>query len=95
MSVQTIKSCVAFYLLFFTATMSVSLSLYSVPGLKASFTLEEDEMELGLGEPDREIPAILKNYFLINLLLFTCIHGEAGAEWIKMSIYTTTLCLFC
>ena len=75
--------------------MSVSLSLYSVPGLKASFTLEEDEMELGLGEPDREIPAILKKIFLINLLLFTCIHGEAGAERIKMSIYSTTLCLFC
>ena len=44
----------------FTATMSVSLSPCSVPGHKASFTLEEDEMELGLGEADREISAILK-----------------------------------
>ena len=34
----------------FTATMSVSLSPCSVPGLKPSFFLEEDEMELGLGE---------------------------------------------
>jgi dihydroxyacetone kinase len=31
------------------ATMSVSLSPCSVPGLKPSFTLREDEMELGLG----------------------------------------------
>ena len=33
-----------------TATMSVSLSPCSVPGLKPSFTLEKDEMELGLGK---------------------------------------------
>ena len=32
------------------ATMSVSLSPCSVPGLKPSFTLREDEMELGLGK---------------------------------------------
>jgi dihydroxyacetone kinase len=31
-------------------TASVSLSPCSVPGHKPSFTLEEDEMELGLGE---------------------------------------------
>lgn len=30
--------------------MSVSLSPCSVPGLKPSFTLKEDEMELGLGQ---------------------------------------------
>ena len=30
--------------------MSVSLSPCSVPGLKPSFTLEKDEMELGLGK---------------------------------------------
>ena len=30
--------------------MGVSLSSCSVPGSKASFHLEEDEMELGLGE---------------------------------------------
>jgi len=32
------------------ATMSVSLSPCSVPGQKPNFTLEEDEMELGLGK---------------------------------------------
>ena len=92
---QTTKSCIAFCLLFFIATMSVSLSPCSVPGLKASFTLEEDEMELGLGEPNREAPAIFENHFLINLLLFTGIHGEAGAERIKVSKYSITICLFC
>ena len=30
--------------------MSVCLSPCSVPGLKPSFSLKEDEMELGLGE---------------------------------------------
>ena len=32
------------------ATMSVSLSPCSVPGQQPSFHLEQDEMELGLGE---------------------------------------------
>lgn len=32
------------------ATMSVSLSPCSVPGQEPSFHLEQDEMELGLGE---------------------------------------------
>ena len=32
------------------ATMSVSLSPCSVPGQESSFHLEQDEMELGLGE---------------------------------------------
>ena len=47
------------------ATMSVSLSPCSVPGLKPSFSLKEDEMELGLGElSSRKIS-----------LLYISIHG--------------------
>lgn len=38
------------YQLLIAATMSVSLSPCSVPGLKPSFFLGENEMELGLGE---------------------------------------------
>lgn len=43
-------SVLVFVPLLIVATMSVSLSPCSVPGLKPSFTLEEDEMELGLGK---------------------------------------------
>lgn len=39
-----------FFALLPLATMSVSLSPCSVPGQKPNFTLEEDEMELGLGK---------------------------------------------
>lgn len=34
---------------FLAATMSVSLSPCSTPGQEPSFTLKDDEMELGLG----------------------------------------------
>ena len=41
--------CLSPFPLPYSATMSVSLSPCSIPGQEPSFTLEEDEMELGLG----------------------------------------------
>ena len=60
----------------------MSLSPCSVPGHKPSFTLGEDEMELGLG-----IENYCERYVVRGHCIHSGIHGEAGAERTKVSHY--------
>jgi len=72
--------------------MSVSLSPCSIPGHKPSFTLKDDEMELGLGQYNVCYIYILQFFNCCVVLYVLGVHGEAGTE--RTTVSTVKVWMF-